>query len=315
MNHKCPHCNSTRTKKSGLIRKKTQRYFCLDCKKYCSTNTPSSIEKRDRKTILVISDTHCGQMFGLTPPQWQKIEDSNFDDYHNRVARYHKKAWQWYQDTLAEIGNVDICICNGDLIDGRGEKSGGTELISTSCIIQCAMAEEVLRKVNFKKETQFYFTFGTDYHTGKNEDYETAIAKTFESIIHKELNLVVNGCKINVKHHIGGGNSPVTRGNSISSTMLWKLLEEEVQGSSKSNLIIRSHVHKSTLRYQWGRWGVITPCLQLESKYSRRLDGFIDYGLTAITVDPKGSVTVKFYTPEYDYFSDCVEPEIVYQTT
>ena len=63
------------------------------------------------KRVLILSDTHCGSIFGLTPP-----------DYHNHYNEIQKVGWDFYEETISNLGNIDLCIVNGDAVDGPGKK-------------------------------------------------------------------------------------------------------------------------------------------------------------------------------------------------
>src|SRR5271157_652517 len=100
-----------------------------------------SMKSKSKKKIrmLVISDLHCGHLAGLTPPdQW--IHGTSFYEQQ-------KKTWNFYINTIKELQPIDILICNGDAIDGKGTKSGGTELITSDRNLQSQMAIECLKQV------------------------------------------------------------------------------------------------------------------------------------------------------------------------
>ena len=65
----------------------------------------------ESKRVLILSDLHCGHNLGLTPPSWW-----------NHFKEIQEAGWNFYTENLAEIGPVDLCIVNGDAVDGPGRK-------------------------------------------------------------------------------------------------------------------------------------------------------------------------------------------------
>lgn len=299
----CKRCGSPRLSLNGKRPSKEvkQIVLCKDCGHRFSF--PLGAYTQDTpKTLVVVADTHCGHHFGLTPPQWQWIESEEFDEYHNTVAKFHKLAWSWYSKVTSKLPTADLLLLNADLIDGRGEKSGGTELISTSRLEQCNMAKDVIRQVKTKS---YKFTYGTPYHVGSSEDYEGIIANDFGGDIKDEQDFIMNGALINAKHNIGGGSSVMTRGTQIAKPLVWNMVKEYMFDRDKTDLVIRSHAHTKSLLQMWGKTGIITPAMQLGSKYGRRLDGYTDFGLTVITIKDKSDIKVRFLCPPNDYFKEC----------
>ena len=86
------------------------------------------------KRILATGDWHCGHVVGLTPPEWQHQEIG--DKYHDKYARIQRQMWDWFVNAVDKYRPIDRLIINGDLIDGKAFRSGGTELITTDRFIQ-----------------------------------------------------------------------------------------------------------------------------------------------------------------------------------
>jgi hypothetical protein len=78
------------------------------------------------KRVLIMSDLHCGHRVGLTPPDWQYRPG-----VRSKWRKIQQACWNWYANEIEEAGPFDVVIVNGDAIDGRGERSGGTELLTT----------------------------------------------------------------------------------------------------------------------------------------------------------------------------------------
>jgi hypothetical protein len=250
------------------------------------------------KRILVISDLHCGHRAGLTPPNWQDTnKDSGTRTKCPKLASLQSEAWTWYVKNVTRHGPYDMVVCNGDAIDGRGERSGGTELISADRYDQCTIAETCIKRA-MTKGTKLLMTYGTPYHTGDQEDWEGLIATDLNAIkIGAHEWLEYGGLVFDFKHHIGGSATPYTRGNSVSKDSLWNRLWAEAGLQPKSDILVRSHVHHRVciddpdlgLR-------LTTAALQtMGSKYgARRCSGTVHFGFEVFDIDRNGLVRHEF---------------------
>ena len=80
---------------------------------------------------------------------------------HNKFGAIQRGVWQWLKDLAKKIGPVDIMLHAGDWIDGRGEKSGCTELVEVSQMEQCKMA---IQFVGLFKPKMVRTVYGSPYH-------------------------------------------------------------------------------------------------------------------------------------------------------
>ena len=110
--------------------------------------------------VLPLSDPHCGHRVGLTPPKFQKFDD---------MKEFHRKTWDWFEREISADGDVGALFLTGDLTDGTGDRSGGTELLYPDTDDQCEVAVEVIENViswTGVPRKNIYAVFGTDYHVG-----------------------------------------------------------------------------------------------------------------------------------------------------
>ena len=198
---------------------------------------PSSITKllKTRKRVLIVSDSHCGGAYGLTPPDWQ-YKSSSF--YGQQV-----ELWGWFKRTV-EMLKPDICIFAGDAIDGKGKRSGGIEQITTSFKKQLVMFRKVLETINAPKVTMVR---GTPYHVGTEEAYEDfmGLMKTdFEVKIGGHEFPIVHGIQFDVKHKIGSSSVPYGSLTPLAKAKLWNRIWNDHEGQPKADVFIRGHAHK-----------------------------------------------------------------------
>jgi len=247
--------------------------------------------KRKAKRVVVISDLHCGHMAGLTPKPWQfKNTDKAHAHYkkRNKLVAIQGELWNRYVATMKSLQPIDLLIVNGDAIDGDGKRSGGTELITTDRNEQAAMAVECIKGAHAKR---IVMTYGTGYHTGNCEDFETQIAEEVGAKIGSHEWIDVNDLIFDCRHHIGSSTIPHGRHTAVAKERMWNYIWSEHQEQPKGDIIIRSHVHYFS--YCGGdNWiGITTPALQgMGAKYgSRRCSGHVDWGMISFDVEDKES--------------------------
>lgn len=244
---------------------------------------------RKTKRIVILGDLHCGHWAGLTPPPWHNSATAEHPS-DRKAARLQGECWEFYAATIAQLRPVHILIANGDLIDGRGEKSGGTELIAVDRKEQTDMALACLRHI---KAQQAVLTYGTDYHVGQMESWEEIIADGLDAKIGAHEWVSVNGLVFDCKHHLASSSVPHGRHTAIARDRLWNQLWGEHDRQPKAQVLIRSHVHYHQFVGGPDWLGMTLPALQAAgTRYgARRCSGLVDYGLVHFDVTPSGGFT------------------------
>ena len=242
------------------------------------------------KRLLILSDLHCGHIVGLTPPGWQL--NKHLDDPRlARISACQREYWNFYRGKLAKYQPFDVVVVNGDAIDGKGERSGGTEAITADRNEQCDMAVHAIRKALGAK-TKVVMTYGTPYHTGDGEDFEKNIAAKLDADISGHQYFRVEGVTFDVKHKVGSSQVPHGRHTAIAREHLWSQLWNDHSEIPQADVLIRSHVHYYNGAFGDGWVGMTTPALQgLGSKYgTRQCSGTVDFGFVVFEIN-KGSYT------------------------
>lgn len=256
------------------------------------------------KRVLALGDMHCGHIIGLTHPDYQFKIPTGPEVFFSTAARkkqaeIQRQTYEFYKKTIKEIGPVKLTIVNGDCIDGKGNISRATELITADRDLQVQMAIKALSEINSKN---WCFTFGTAYHTGMGEDYEVQIADHFDSLPGGRAEIgahqwpVVNGVVFDVKHFIGSSGVPYGRSTSVSKDDTWNALwnvDDNMQ--PRAQIVLRSHVHyyRHTDYVAGGKTHHIAtlPALQaMGSKFgARKCTGRVDFGVVTIDCPPTNS--------------------------
>lgn len=225
------------------------------------------------KRIAIISDSHSGHKFGLCPPDWQS----------GKFRKLQKQLWDWFARTAADCGAVDVLVCNGDMIDGNGEKSGGTELITTDRLEQAEMAAQAIRCFDAKRT---FVVAGTGYHSGTAEEFERPVADAVGGSYVGEAFFRAEGVNVHCRHHIGTAQMPQSKGTALLRAQLMDALAASVgPGGDRADVIVRSHAHSFLAVANDFGLAFVTDGLQLRSRYGRRLDGWSDVGLLVLDVD------------------------------
>lgn len=235
------------------------------------------------KRILMVSDLHCGHQFGLAHPE----------DCVNDVQ---KRAWDFFDTGLRKYAPYDVVFCNGDAIDGNARRNGGIELITSDRLQQCDMATKILRKIAYvgKNIPEYYFTRGTPYHTGQEEDFENVIAQAFpiegRENIGETMLVNVENVIFDLKHKVGGGSLPHTKTAPLLRDVLIAIIKENIEGRVKADVFVRSHVHTHCFVEAMRRTALVTPALEINSAYGQRqCSGLTDFGFVVCEVE-KGKV-------------------------
>ena len=237
------------------------------------------------KRVVLMGDPHCGHYTGLTPPNWMIAKARS-----PKARAVEEETWKRYRDLAKEFNPVDVVVCNGDLIEGKGVRSGGTELLEADMNKQAEMCVEVLDQWKTKK---YFLTYGTPYHTtsGSGEDMEKLVAQKMDCPISGHMFVEVDGVVFDCKHKVLASQIPWMRHAAVSRERSQNLFWNEMEESQpKADIVVRSHVHYFGYCGGFNWMGVTLPGLQGPTKFgARQCSGTIHWGLVVVDVE-KGRV-------------------------
>ena len=255
------------------------------------------------KKIIVIGDLHCGSRCGLTPREWQWNEFEDSTTKRAKFATLQKDIWNNFVQMLSQNAPYDYLFSMGDCVDGKGTRSGGTELITADMDEQTDMAvachAEVKKYAN--KGFKQIGVWGTAYHVSPS-------GEEWDKLVYDRCGFDKHGWHewpevydtiFDLKHHISSSGVPYSRHTASSREITWGALWNERGEKPKADVYIRGHVHYA--QYCWTPMGaaMTTPALQgMGSKYgASRMSGVVDWGFVVITVEKgKGKYEVDFQT-------------------
>lgn len=225
-----------------------------------------------KRTVLVVSDLHCGHTVGLWHPD-VKMPDSSSRNL-NAGQRY---LWTCWQDLIQEAKRqkVDVLVINGDIVDGEQRINMGREALSTIIPVQQRCAVKLLEPLaNIAKEVRCIS--GTPFHDGRLGEYVEAIASEIGAVgpnsdwhCYEYLDLDIDGVVINFLHGIPATGA-LYRAVPIDREALWSAIAGKEGNVPKADCIVRSHVHYFVHVEHVSKHGVISPAWQLQTPYMRK---------------------------------------------
>lgn len=228
------------------------------------------------KRVLAFGDMHCGHRAGLTPPKYQSQARG-----HN-YFEMQRECHAWFSEEVEKLKPIDILIDNADNVDGKGRRSGGTELIHPDIGTQCDMAVD---NIEIVEADSVVMTYGTGYHVGDNNDWEDRIARSLndrgtKTSIRSQQWVDVNGVIFDCKHAIGSSSIPYGRQTAIQKENMWNLYWNDIGEQPRSDIFLRSHVHFFSHGGDGETLAVVLPALQAAgTKFGgRRCSGVVRFG-------------------------------------
>jgi len=308
----CPKCGSDNVVNNGSRGYSGQhKMLCKSCRANFFIGKVSLIDNaervvntpllRDFKRILFAADLHCGHLVGLTPPRWQLSLDHDNVTKLNKYAEIERECWDWYSSRIDILKPFDLAVWNGDMIDGRGERSGSTELITVDRERQCDMATECIRYVGAKDNL---FIYGTPYHTGSIEDFENIIAERFNAKIGMHEWPKINGVVFDVKHKTTKSLIPHGKSTSSLRESLWSVLWSHNHLTPRADVVIRAHIHTVVDAYVTGLPRVIAlPALQaMGSKFGgKECSDIVAFGFVYFDVYEDGTYKHEILTAKIEH--------------
>jgi len=241
------------------------------------------------KRIGIVSDFHCGALFGLTPPLWHGTD---------RWAKVRRDLWAFYQQAVRKLAPVDVLVVNGDAVEGPSGVPND-HCISVDRVMQAEMAAEAIRLWNAPR---LLMVMGTPFHTGQREDWEKLVgsfSKPKAERLAESLDVEAHGKIINFRHFTGGTSVPKKIPPGLTREQSWNRVKAEAGVAPKADIIVRSHLHthmKGTEQYGDGKevMFIITPGLQGYSSYgARKVSRVIHFGALVLEIEDDGRVTVE----------------------
>lgn len=230
------------------------------------------------RKLIPIADTHNGHFAGLTPPAWWWPDNDTVPPWKRAWARIQRELWENYVATAERIGPGGVVVGVGDLIEGRGERTRGTELLTGRLDEQAEMAVETIRVWQPSRVVLFR---GTSYHVSDGEDIEDQIAKEFNCEIYDHACLDFEGILFDIRHHVARSSVPHGRATPVAREWLTNVLMSAREEAPKADVILRAHTHSFVAVEFATGLAMALPALQASgSKFGVRVvTGTVDWGV------------------------------------
>jgi len=243
------------------------------------------------KRVVVIGDPHCGHRAGLTPPGWWYYLDDTLEIRY-KFALQQRLTWNYYSKKMAELRPIDVLVVLGDAVDGKGERSGSTELITADRMEQARMAAHCINEADAKNIVMVY---GTPYHVGNSEDFEDAVAELVGAQISGHEWIDINGVIFDLKHFASSSVIPHGIFTGIARDGLWNKLWAIGGAQPNADILLRAHSHNNYFCGDENKLMIKLPALQgYGSKYGvRQCAGIVKIGLYHFDIINKENWTWK----------------------
>jgi hypothetical protein len=223
------------------------------------------------KRLLVVADMHATSYYGLMTPRFKATDPMTGEDQIFVANKTQRKLHQYWQRMIKHIGEVDVCIVNGDVCDGPQIKSRGKFVATNDLKAQADCAIELLKMIPAKR---FYFTKGTEYHSVEDRPLEEYVAENMPGgVYHNDLIANVGGCRYHVSHFVPGSSSVwMYKATPMARDLLLYAVNNSVDEYGKLDAVIRSHQHQMVYVGFPHSFGVVTPGWQVRSPYCTAKD-------------------------------------------
>jgi len=226
------------------------------------------------RKILVLSDTHCGSVFGLCPPVYQAPDGAHYDA--NKIQKWMWNKWLHFTNKwLPSMMNDEpfVLVLNGDLIDGAHH--GATEVIHPDPFTHTRLAYHILLDLVDRADKTFLVR-GTECHTTGSETLlgemlGASPCPATNDPCWEQLSLQINGTLCSFKHHIGTSMRQWTEGSGLSTALSLELAIANHLGHEAPSVIIRSHRHKYGMFENGAQLIAVTPPWQMMTRYAKRV--------------------------------------------
>lgn len=186
-------------------------------------------------TLVILSDTHYGDVYGLVNPAEVRTEYKGF-------ARI---LFKWYVAQIKDIGKVDHILHLGETTEGPGKKST-LELFETDMHAQGCGAAELLMMWDCPK---YSLCYASKYHSGNEAKTERTVVDRLimggrQADIRGIQKLLIRGVRINAKHKVGGSSVPYGDPSQAAKTATNDIVRAWGRGYEPADWYFRGHIHK-----------------------------------------------------------------------
>lgn len=237
---------------------------------------------RPPRSLVVVSDLHCGCRMGLCPPEGARLDDGGTykpSDFQLHLWNLWQSFWREHVPRMTN-GESYVVVVNGETIDGVHH--GTTTQWSHNLADQAKCALAVLRSIPING--QIYIIRGTEAHSGKSGQWDEWIARELGATQSREgqysrhelWKRLGNGL-VHITHHVGTTSSSAYESTALYRELVEAYVDAGRWGDRPPDAIVRSHRHRHIrVDVATGRGqavAVVTPGWQGKTPFAFRIAG------------------------------------------
>lgn len=260
---------------------------------------------KSSKSIYIVSDIHDGAITAVcsTDPLLQEKGETY------KPNKLQKELYQIWIEAIDDLNQKpDLCVVNGEPVDGANPKNAGNQSWTTSLYDQAVDAEKILRKIPAKK---FLFVRGSGYHVQiQGTPIESFIAKSMNGVEFSTIsgikanswywaNVEINNKTFSFTHHLPYAKFFAYRATPLAKEMA--LMGLDKGRNMKYDVIVRSHVHYYMQVRSTHTTAFTTPAWKYPDGHLTRggLGGiFPDIGGIEVIVESNGDILIREHITE-----------------
>jgi len=211
---------------------------------------------------------------GLTLPEI--IDPAHNLKYHaNDVQMFLFEKWCMMRSS---VGHVDICMVNGDIVEGENVADRGKGVISTDVHAQALTAAQLLNMID---ADTFYVTEGSRYHTGQTSGDEIVCSLINGIWLGDHQFIRIEDLTLHLRHKINYSSTPYAR----CTAQRKEAMVMKSQGVNV-DIYVRSHTHKFNFSGDANDMTINTPCWKgLDHFMNQHSQEMPDNGWVVIDID------------------------------
>lgn len=231
--------------------------------------------------ILAIGDLHLGSNSAIMLPEFV-IPSSGMKMYANPLQMFY---FERFCKMLELVGDVDILILNGDLVEGPNKRNNGLGVWSTDIHDQACAASQLIDMIRCKK---IYVSQGSTYHTG-NPTGDKIVCDLIKGdwVGDWQFIEINNTLTIHLRHHGDFSSTPYSRCTSQRKEALIARSQD-----TNVDIYIRSHTHHFNYSGDAYDLSISVPCW-------KGIDAFI--GKNSVEKPDNGYVMIYVDGPDYTW--------------
>jgi hypothetical protein len=256
--------------------------------------------------IIIVSDTHIGNDFGLCPPEGLILDGGKplgQSKFQAATWRFWQDCWDHYVPSEIKKAKKITLVHNGDVVDGHHHDTNG----SIANIKDQEKNAVAIFKPLVERFDSLYMVRGTEAHGGIGETSTERVAAALGAVVDKdtgdssrqELWLEDNGVIMQFAHHISSTNSAAYETSAPMRELVAVLIESAQWGRPLPQIVVRSHRHRYTRVPIPTERGdielVVTPAWQLKTPYFYKIDRtrMPHIGILVILIQEDGTWQIK----------------------